>query len=77
MFCLNDDIVSWNSSKQGTITDSTTKTKYIDTFSATKEDVWIRKFIVDIGVVSSITNPIDLYCDNNGVIAQTKKPKSH
>ena len=30
-----------------------------------------------MGVVPSITNPVDVYCDNNGAIAQAKEPKSH
>ena len=28
-------------------------------------------------MVPSITNPVDVYCDNNGVIAQAKEPRSH
>jgi hypothetical protein len=28
-------------------------------------------------VVLSCSSPIDLYCDNNGAIAQAKEPRSH
>ena len=28
-------------------------------------------------MVPSIKNPVDVYCDNNGAIAQAKEPKSH
>ena len=28
-------------------------------------------------MVPSITNPVDVYCDNNGAIAQAKEPRSH
>ena len=28
-------------------------------------------------MVPSIADPIDLYCDNNGAIAQEKEPRSH
>lgn len=34
VFCLNGDVGSQKSSRQGTIVDSTRKTKYIDAFSA-------------------------------------------
>ncbi|OAP01825.1 hypothetical protein AXX17_AT3G36900 [Arabidopsis thaliana] len=34
-------------------------------------------FITELGVVPSISGPIDLYCDNNGAIAQAKEPRSH
>ncbi|KAK8556223.1 hypothetical protein V6N12_002634 [Hibiscus sabdariffa] len=44
---------------------------------ATKEAVWIKKFISELGVVPSISDTIELYCDNNGAIAQAKEPRSH
>ena len=30
-----------------------------------------------MGVVPSIVDPVDLYCDNNGTIAQAKEPRLH
>ncbi|KAK8610748.1 hypothetical protein V6N13_081904 [Hibiscus sabdariffa] len=44
---------------------------------ATKEIVWIKKFITELEVIPSISDAVDLYCDNNGAIAQAKEPKSH
>ena len=44
---------------------------------AAKEAVWIKKFVTGLGVIPSISNPVDLYCDNNGGIAQAKEPRSH
>ena len=76
-FILNGGAVSWKSSKQSTIAYSTTETEYIVASYVAKEAVWIKKFIVDLGVVPSITNPMDLYCDNNGAIGQAKEPRSH
>ena len=77
VFCLNGGAVSWKSSKQETVADSTMEAEYIAACEAAKEAVWIRKFISDLGVVPSIADPIDLYCDNNGAIAQAKEPRSH
>ena len=77
MFCLNGGAVNWKSSKQGTVADSTTDPEYIAASEATKEVVWIRKFIGELGVVSSASSPMDLYCDNGGAIAQAKEPRSH
>ena len=45
--------------------------------NATKEDIWITKFIRDLGVVPNIANSIALLCDNNGAIAQSKELRSH
>ena len=37
----------------------------------------MRKFIAELEVVPSISDPITVYCDNNGAIAQAKEPRSH
>jgi hypothetical protein len=65
--------VSLKSSTQDAIADSTTEAEYIVALSAAKEAVWINK----LGIVPSIVDPIGLYYDNNGVIAQAKEPRSH
>ncbi|KAG8472923.1 hypothetical protein CXB51_035047 [Gossypium anomalum] len=77
VFCLNGGAVSWKSSKQSTVADSTTEAEYIAASEAAKEAVWIKKFITELGVVPSISDSIELQCDNNGAIAQAKEPKSH
>ena len=77
IFTLNGGAVSWKSSKQDTTVDSTTEAEYIAALEAAKEAVWIKKFITKLEVVPSIADPILLYCDNNGAIAQAKEPRSH
>ncbi|CAJ2651287.1 unnamed protein product [Trifolium pratense] len=77
VFCINGGAVSWKSSKQDTVADSTTEAEYIAASNAAKEAVWIKKFITDLGIFPSIVDPIDLFCDNNGAIAQAKEPRSH
>ena len=57
--------------------DSTIEAKYIATSNLAKEAVWIKKFITELVIIPCITNPVDLYCDNNGAIAQAKEPRSH
>ena len=77
VFMLNGGAVSWKSSKQETVADSTTEAEYIAASEAAKEGVWIKKFISELGVVPSVSSPLDLYCDNSGAIAQAKEPRSH
>ena len=77
LFTLNGGAVSWKSSKQPNTPDSTIEVEYIATSDAAKEVVWLKKFITDLGVVPTITDPIPLLCDNNGAIAQAKEPRSH
>nr|GEU43510.1 hypothetical protein [Tanacetum cinerariifolium] len=52
-------------SKQSTTAQHATEAKYIATSEAAKEAVWIRKFIDELGVVSSNDYPIKMYCDNS------------
>ncbi|KAL0302808.1 UNVERIFIED_CONTAM: Retrovirus-related Pol polyprotein from transposon TNT 1-94, partial [Sesamum angustifolium] len=78
-FCIQAEwcVVAWKSSKQATKTDSTTKAEYIAASEATKEVVWMKKYIQELGVVPSIAEPVNILCDNNGALAQAKEPRSH
>ncbi|PKI53775.1 hypothetical protein CRG98_025829 [Punica granatum] len=49
--------VSWKSSKQETVADSTIEAEYITASNAAKEAVWIRKFVTELAVVPSIADP--------------------
>ncbi|KAJ9538531.1 hypothetical protein OSB04_031264 [Centaurea solstitialis] len=77
VFTLNGGAISWKSSKQDTIADSTTEAEYIAASDAAKEAVWLRNFITDLRVVASISRPVDIYCDNSGAVAQAKEPREH
>jgi hypothetical protein len=61
--------VSWKSSKQDIVVDSTMEAEYIAASEAAKEVVWIRNFVSELGLVSSASSPMDLYCDNSRAIA--------
>ncbi|XP_061353774.1 uncharacterized mitochondrial protein AtMg00810-like [Gastrolobium bilobum] len=67
--------MTWKSSKQETIADSMTEAEYIAASEAAKEAVWIKKSITEHGVVPSVSEPIQLYCNNIGAIAQAKEPR--
>ena len=75
LFICNGGAVSWKSSKHTMIADSTIEAKYIAASKAVKEAFWYKKFIAELGVMSS--DAIPLYCDNNGTIALAKEPRSH
>jgi hypothetical protein len=44
---------------------------------AAKEGVLMRKFLIELGLFSNASSPLNLYCDNNGAIAQAKEPRNH
>src|SRR5687767_9420559 len=58
VFMLNGGAVSWKSSKQETVADSTTEAEYIAASEAAKEGVWIRNFLIELGVFPNASNPL-------------------
>nr|GFD21615.1 retrovirus-related Pol polyprotein from transposon TNT 1-94 [Tanacetum cinerariifolium] len=68
VFVLNGGAVDWKSAKQSIFATSSAEAEYIATFDASKEAVWVRKFISGLSVVPTIEEPISMYCDT-GVIA--------
>nr|GFA07180.1 putative retrotransposon protein [Tanacetum cinerariifolium] len=69
VFVLNGGAVDWKSAKQSIFATSSAEAEYIAAFDASKEAVWVRKFISGLGVVPTIEEPISMYCDNTGAIA--------
>ena len=74
---MNGGAVSWKSSKQDVVAQSTTESEYVAASEAAKEAVWMKKFIEELGVVPSIQDPLEIFCDNEGAIALAKEPRSH
>ena len=56
---------------------STTEAEYVAASEAAQEAVWMKEFITELGVVPSALDPMVIYCDNNGAIANAKEPRSH
>ncbi|GKE56984.1 hypothetical protein Tco_1496169 [Tanacetum coccineum] len=69
VFVLNGGAVDWKSTKHTISASSSIDAKYIATFDASKEAVWIRKFISGLNVVPTIKEPITMYYDNTRAIA--------
>ena len=51
--------------------------EYIEALEAAKEVVWLKNFLSDTEVVPNMDKPITLYCDNSGVVAKSREPRSH
>ncbi|GJX87552.1 hypothetical protein Tco_0339566 [Tanacetum coccineum] len=68
MFLVYEGVVDWKSTKQSIFTTSSTEAEYIAAYDASKEAVWVRKFIFGLGVVPTIEEPINMYYDNTGAI---------
>ena len=57
--------------------DSTKEAEYVTACEATKEAVWLKKFLSDLGVIRIEQVPITLFCDNSGAVAQSKDLRNH
>ncbi|GKD37758.1 hypothetical protein Tco_1257965, partial [Tanacetum coccineum] len=72
VFVLYRGDVDWKRTKQSIFATSSTDVEYIAAFDALKKAVWIRKFISGLGVVPTIEEPINMYCDNTRAIGIAK-----
>ena len=77
VFTLGGGAISWRSVKQSCIADSTMEAEYVAACETTKEAIWLKKFLSDLGVVRMEQVPITLFCDNSGMVAQSKDPMNH
>ena len=57
--------------------DSTYESEYIASSEASKEAIWLKNFIGDHGFVPTIKKLMEIFCDNEGVVALTKEPRDH
>ena len=51
--------------------------KYVAAYEATKEAIWLKKFLSNHGVVRMEQVPITMFCDNSGAVEQSKYPRNH
>nr|GEU28897.1 ribonuclease H-like domain-containing protein [Tanacetum cinerariifolium] len=76
VFILNRGAVDWKSIKQSIFATLSTDAEYIAAFYASKEAVWICKFISRLGIVPIIKEPISMYCENTKAIEIAKDVES-
>lgn len=69
VFVLNSGAMTWKSSKQHTMVDSSCEQEYIVACEASKEATQIRNFISDLGVVPSNKYLLEIFYDKKGTIA--------
>nr|GFA82215.1 retrovirus-related Pol polyprotein from transposon TNT 1-94 [Tanacetum cinerariifolium] len=54
---------------------SATEAECIAASEATMKVVWIRKFILGLGIVPTINEPINMLCDNSVALLIANKPR--
>ncbi|UYV83114.1 hypothetical protein LAZ67_22002254 [Cordylochernes scorpioides] len=73
IFMLNHGAFSWSSQKQSTVALSTTESEYIAACAATKEMVWLRRLLKDIGI--KMDRPTVLNIDKQAAIKLVQNPE--
>ena len=75
VFTIAGGAVSYSSKKQGSVALSSTESEYMALLHALKEQIWILRFLSEIGYEANDQNVI--YCDNQSAIALAHNPEHH
>lgn len=75
LFELTQRPITWGSKRHSTISLSTTEAEFIAASKATREAIWLRKLLSDIGHPCKMPSP--LYADSQSAIRLTKNPEFH
>ena len=63
--------------KQSRIVNSTMEVECFGDSEKAKEVVWLKKFLMELGVIPLVVQPMILFCDNSRTVAQLKEPRNH
>lgn len=74
-FYLNNSLISHMSKKQSTVALSTAEAETHAATQATKEAIWLRNILSELGYEQSQSTII--YCDNQAAIALSRNPEYH
>ncbi|GJY06363.1 ribonuclease H-like domain-containing protein [Tanacetum coccineum] len=72
---INDNLISWKSKKQNTISKSSSEAEYRALASVTSEVIWVLKVLKDLGYDNLL--PVSLFCDSKPTIKIAVNPVFH
>ena len=75
VFQLAGGAISWSSKQQSRVADSSTDAEYLSLGHTSKEAIYIRQLLEELGL--DMSKPTLIYGDNQGAIALTKNPQFH
>ena len=73
-FYVGNNLVSWMSKKQNSISLSTAEAEYIAASSYCTQLLWMQKLLYDYGICQE---HLTIYCDNTSAINISKNPVQH
>jgi hypothetical protein len=72
---FNNGPVAWGSKKQSCVATSTTHAEYIALYTVTKEVIWCRRLLADLGFAQ--TSPTVIYTDSQSALRLAMNPEFH
>jgi len=75
VFTIAGGAVTWQAQRQKSVALSTVEAEYMAACQAAKDAVWLRAFLVGLGLKASA--PTTIQCDSQGAIALAKNPEHH
>jgi hypothetical protein len=78
IFHIGSGAISWSSKRQATVSLSSCEAEYIGQTNATKEAIWLKRFLAQVNF-DKFGPPVAtiIYCDNQGAMALAKNPQFH
>ena len=77
VFSLGGGAVIWRSIKQFCFANLNKEVEYIAACEATKESIWLHRFLKDLEVVPDVDKPIRLYSVDSSTMAHIKEPRNY
>ena len=74
IFLLAGGAISWSSKRQAIVALSSTEAEYMAATHASKEALWLKRFIGELGTNQS---PVKILCDNQSALKLMKNPQYH
>ena len=71
VFMLCGGAVSWQTKKQPTVALSSVEAEYMAATQATKEAIWFRSFLHELGISNITSSPTTIFSDSQGSIASS------
>ena len=75
VFTIAGGAVMWQAQKQKSVALSTVEAEYMAACQAAKDAVWLRAFLMELGLTA--TAPTTIHCDSQGAMALAKNPEHH
>lgn len=70
LFLLARGAISQKSGKRSIIATSTMEVEFVTCFEATVHGLWLRNFILGVGIVDNIAKPLRIYYDNIAAVKE-------